>query len=160
MADGNNNNRRRPRLMRGVLIVSLALNLAVVGVVVGSALSGRWGKGPRGFDFGIGPMAAALSAGDRDAIRDRLRRGGGDGRLSRAEGRAGVSAVLESLRAQPYDSAVLDGFFDQLQRRTSALQKEAQDALIIQLQAMTPQERAAFADRLEHEISRAPPPRR
>ncbi len=148
--------RGRSRLSRVTLIVSLALNLAVAGLVAGAALSGRWDGGPRGFGFAIGPMAAALAPDDRTAIRERLRQQGGNHHPTADSERARMATVLEALRAEPYDPAILDEFFSNIRQRTTAQQQEAQDALVLQVHAMSAADREAFAMRLEEELSRMP----
>jgi len=87
---------QQPRkLWRIVLVTSLALNLAVVGVIGGLALRSSGDKGPpRNFDVGLGSIGRALSQEDRRAIGSALRNAPG----SRASGRAENEAMLDSLR--------------------------------------------------------------
>jgi len=60
---------QQPRkLWRIVLVISLALNLAVVGVVGGFMVRSSGDKGPpRSFDVGLGPIGRALDREDRRA---------------------------------------------------------------------------------------------
>lgn len=160
MADPNMTQPGTSRLFRGILIVSLALNLVIVGLVAGAALSGRWDKGPRGFDLAAGPVAAALLPEDRQAIRDSLRREGSYLRPPRAQIMAQITEILESLRQDTFDSQALERFFEVTHQRGETLRRNAQDALIRQVISMTPQERLAFADRLEQELMRDRPRQR
>ena len=65
------------RLWRIVLVVSLALNVAVIGGVAGLAISGRAADGPpQRFMFDFGPLGRVLDPADRRAIGNALRRNG------------------------------------------------------------------------------------
>ena len=144
----------KPRqLWRVVLIISLALNFIIVGIVAGAALSGRLGKGaPRSFDLGQGPLARALSQQDRRAIGQSLRRGSGD--LRRQDMRAQTEALVSQLRQDPFDPAALRSLLDTQDARLDQLRLRAKEALVARIADMSPQERAAFADRLEIELRR------
>ncbi|MEJ6399475.1 periplasmic heavy metal sensor [Yoonia sp. 208BN28-4] len=148
---------RPSRLLRSVLVLSLALNLIVVGLVVGASFSGRWDKGPRGFDFGAGPIAAALLPDQRDALRDEMRGSAGPTRLRRADIAADLRPVLDALKSDAFDDTTLEAFFAQMQDRGAALQSAAQEALITVIRDMDAAERAAFAGRLEEALKRPRP---
>jgi uncharacterized membrane protein len=137
---------------RVILILSLALNFIVVGIVAGTAMSGRLGKGPpRAFEFGPGPLARALEPADRRALGRVLRR---DGDVRRMDMRGQFTLILSSLRQDPFDPAALRGLMDEQGERFRAVQAKSSEALITRIMAMTPDERAAFADRFEHEMRR------
>lgn len=134
------------RLMRIVLVLSLALNLAVVGIVAGVAVSGRLGgPAPRSVDFGLGPVSQALDPAERRAIRQALRR---EGALRNLDLRARAEAMIAALRADPFDRAALELLLDEQAARIGQLQGAAQEAFLDQIAAMTPERRAAFAERL------------
>ena len=61
----------KPKALRYVLVASLALNLAVVGLFAGMALHhGGFGPDRDGVrDLGFGPFTEALDEGDRAALR-------------------------------------------------------------------------------------------
>lgn len=144
---------RGPRkLWRIVLVLSLALNLAIVGIVAGAAVSGRLGKGPpRAFDMGLGPVARALDPAARRAIGAALR---DDRDLRGLDMRAQFAAMMIALRRDPFDRDALQDVMIRQSERMMALQGKARDALIDQIDRMTPEERARFADRLENELRR------
>jgi uncharacterized membrane protein len=141
--------------MRWLLVPSLALNLLVLGLVVGDALSGGGpGRGPRPVEMSLGPVGRALEPQDRRAILGSLR-GDPDLRpLGRGERAAGFAAVAQALRADPFDEGRLREALLAQSDRVAAAQRAVQEALLARLAGMTPGERAAFADRLEAEAGR------
>ncbi len=146
------------RLWRMIFVISLALNLAVVGLVVGAVASGRLGDGPpRAFDLGLGPVARALDPQERRAIGMALRRDAG---LRRGEMRAQTALMIASLRQDPFNPDALRDVIAEQRARLGDIQNAAQEAFINQITAMSPERRAAFADVLEQELSRPPRERR
>lgn len=140
------------RLWRVVLVLSLALNLAVVGMVVGASVSGRFGdRPPRSFDFGLGPVARALEPRERRQIGLAMRR---DGALRDMDLRGNAAEMIAALRAAPFDAGALQDLMAVQAERVTLLQRNAQAALLDQISAMSPERRAAFADRLQEELSR------
>ncbi|EAR49427.1 hypothetical protein OG2516_15209 [Oceanicola granulosus HTCC2516] len=135
------------RVMRIVLLLSLALNLAVVGLVAGAALSGKRFAPPR-YDLSLGPIGAALSEEDRRAIGARLRDQPGLPSGPRARRRM-MEEMLAVLRSDPFDPAPLAEAMAQHRARSAAVLEAGQAALLERLAAMSPAERAALADRLE-----------
>lgn len=157
MADAKMPAPRPSRLWRIVLVISLALNLAVVGLVVGSAVSGRLGKEPpRSFDLGLGPVARALDKDERRAIGRALRQ---DGVMRDFNLRGRVSGMVEALKAEPFEPDVLRALMTEQASRVAEVQATAQNAFIEQIVAMTPDRRREFADQLTEELSRARPRR-
>ena len=145
------------RLWRIVLVLSLALNLAVVGIVVGSAASGRWGDGPpRSFDLGLGPLSRALAPQERRAIGRRLRE---DRSLRDFDLRGRLNSVVATLQAEPFDPDALRRSLSEQNQRIASVQATAQEVILEQIIAMTPERRRAFADQLLEEMSRARAPR-
>ena len=148
---------RPSRLWRVVLVLSLALNLAVAGVIIGAVTSGRASDGPpRSFDLGIGPIARALEPQERRAIARDLRR---DRSLRALDFRGRATEMVETLRAEPFDAVQFRALMDAQVTAVSGLQSKAQDATLDQIIAMTPERRRAFADRVAEELSRMRAPR-
>ena len=140
------------RVWRVVLVLSLAMNLAVVGLVVGAGVSGRFGdRPPRSFDFGLGPAARALEPRERRQIGLALRR---DGSLRDVDLRGNAAAMVNALRADPFDPDLLRDLMATQNDHIGQLQRAGQSALVDQITAMSPDRRAAFADRLQEELSR------
>ncbi|HMO09534.1 MAG TPA: periplasmic heavy metal sensor [Paracoccaceae bacterium] len=146
------------RWMRVLLVVSLALNLAVAGLVAGAMLRGPWsGDGPRAVsvrDPGLGPYAAALSEEDRSVLRRALRARLPDLRAARAGFQADMQAVLGALRAEPFDPEALRAAMDRSSARLTETVAIGQAMVFDRIAALGPAERRAFADRLEAALDR------
>jgi uncharacterized membrane protein len=132
-----------------LLGVSLALNLAVLGVGIGAAL--RFADPDRRVvvrDVGFGPWSAALDRDDRAALHKRFLTE--RGRLSegwRAD-RADRAALVAVLRADPLDLAALDALTARIAARGQDRVELGQALIRAHIVDMTPAQRAAFADRL------------
>lgn len=139
------------RWMRVLLVVSLAVNLAVVGVVAGWALR-HGGHHPSRLDMAGGPLTRALNDEDRRAIGQRMRevwreRGG-----NRAGIRSSFDALVVDLRAVPFDPDRVAERMREQREGFAARFEMGQDVLISHLAAMSDADRAAYADRLEARI--------
>lgn len=147
--------RPAPLWMRALLLVSLALNLLVVGIVAGAVASRRAPDGiapPR--DPASTLYLRAMPGAHRDAFDAELRRAAGPFRVDREALRAELAATLAVLRADPFEPAA---FAERIaaQRRGLAERTAAGDRLIVaRIAAMTPDERQAYADRLEKILTR------
>jgi uncharacterized membrane protein len=146
----------RPRSGRGLRLAlgfSLALNLAVLGLGVGMALHGALHGGPDRRDMvrelSFGPFTDALRPEDRKALRDRFLATTPDFAAERARMKADGQAILAALRADPFDAAALDTALATMQAHVAARMDKGTGILAGFLTAMTPQDRLAFADRLE-----------
>ena len=140
------------RTMRIVLVASLALNLAVAGLVVGSFASGRMGDGPpRSFDLGLGPISRALAPEDRRHVAIALRR---TRPMADYDLRGQISQMVATVRADPFEPDALRALMVEQSQHTDQLQQNAQEVLIDHFTTMSVEERNAFADRLVAELSR------
>lgn len=142
-----------PRWRSRALIASLAVNVAVIAAVIGALATGgpevRGADGRRG---GGPPEIAALARGlDRDdrqalfrALRENGRLAGGRERM-----RAARTATGAALRATPFDrTAFVDAM--EAQRSLQRAQVEAGVEILADiLSGLTPDARAALADRIE-----------
>ncbi len=144
------------RGLRIALAVSVALNLAVLGVV-GGALLGPDGPArgePRLRDPGFGMFTAALTAENRADLRRRFIRQAPGFAQHRREMQAGLQALLVALRAEPFDAGQLEAAMQaqaqQLGDRLAVGQALIRDFLI----DLAPDDRRAFADRLETSMPR------
>lgn len=144
------------RWMRGLLIVSLGLNLLVVGVVGGWMFKrGTWGHHhpPRLEQLG-GPLTRALSHRDRHEIGRRLRAEYRGRSEVRAAQMTTMEALISELRKQPFDreevARLMASQRDTLNERLSV----GQAVLLDRLQSMDPTERGAYATRLSESLAR------
>lgn len=143
----------KPRAGKGLriaLALSVALNLAVVGVVAGAML--RDGPGMRAAmvrDLGFGPYTEALSPEDRKALRRALFDRAPEIRDTRRLMRADTEALLALLRADPFDAAAFKARMEAQHQRMATQLRLGQDLLQDFIAAMSPEARRGFADRLE-----------
>lgn len=139
------------RGIRIALAVSLALNLAVAGIVGGSLLGGKGRPGnPMVRDIGFGPFTAALSPEDRATLGRAFRDEAPDMRNMRAD----MRQIVQALRATPFDEAALREAMAGMVVRGRTRLELGQRLLFDRLVAMTPEERDAFADRLQQVMER------
>ncbi len=148
MTDG-----KKPAPLRGLriaLAVSVALNLAVVGLVGGTLLRP---DGPRGpampRDPGFGFFHEALTPDNRAELRQRLRSAAPEFAGKPHAPRQDVAAIVAALRADPFVPGALDQAMQaqivQLRTRLDLGQK----LLLDYLSDLPVEERQAIADRLE-----------
>ncbi len=147
---------RAPGWMRWTLIASLALNLAVIGLVAGTAIKRMTGdpRGPSVRALHLGPLTAALEPEDRRALRRAFREQAGELRGIRAEQAQGQAALLAALRAEPFDADAVRAQLAEQRARMSRGFDLGQGLLVDHLAGMTAADRAAFADRLEERLTR------
>lgn len=141
---------RSGRGLRWALGISLALNLAVVGMVAGAML--RDGPGMRGAmvrDLGFGPFTEALSREDRRALRQALFERAPEIRQARQQRQEDLQALVAILRAEPFDAAALAAAMAEQEARMVGQLRLGQTVLQERIAAMTPEARRGFAERLE-----------
>lgn len=148
------------RGMRIVLFASLALNLAVAGVVAGFLVMGP-PPPPRdrpGGDDPALPYTRALSPEQRGDLRDQLRGKAFGDRREMADVRRAVLAdyqrAVAVLRADPFDPAALEALMVEQAARSAEVRARGHAVLSSYVAQMTAEERAAYADRLEETLQR------
>ncbi|GAB5445260.1 periplasmic heavy metal sensor [Gymnodinialimonas sp.] len=142
---------RKGRWLKLVLAVSLALNLAVVGLIAGAVMSGGGPRDAGGAPLalralGLGPFERALSREDRAELRERLEGAGVELREERRAIGRSLRAVEEALRAEPFDRAAVDAAFARSRGLVVSLQETGHGALLDQIESMSAAEREALAD--------------
>jgi uncharacterized membrane protein len=146
------------RWLRIALAVSLAINLAIVGLVAGAMF--RSGGPPQGGmmarDVGFGPFTEALSKEDRAELRRGFLAAAPEMRDSRRAVRADFRDLLAQLRASPLDEDALRAVFDRQNARNAERMELGQRLIFDLLVGMKPEARAAFADRLEQSLAKSP----
>lgn len=136
--------------LRIALALSVALNLAVVGMVAGAIF--RDGPSMRDAmvrDLGFGPYSEALSPEDRKAMRKALFARAPEIRDTRRLMLEDSRALLALLRADPFDAAGLTARMDGQHARLANQLRLGQDVLQEFILTMSPEARRSFADRLE-----------
>ncbi|MFN3209641.1 MAG: periplasmic heavy metal sensor [Roseovarius sp.] len=142
-----------PRWMKILLVVSLALNLLVLGLMAGFAIKGgpKWRGGPPG---GMGAMHRALAEEDREMLKRRMTemfRAQPDGREAF---RQEMAAIVALLRADRFDAAAASETMARVRGVFDDRIGSAQALLIDHWAQMPAEARAAYADRLEAELKR------
>lgn len=146
------------RGLKIALAISLALNLAVVGLVSGAVLGGDGNRerdgSPELRTLGLGPFVRALSREDRDALRGRIEAQGAPLREERRGIGRSLRVVQEALLAEPFDRARAEAAFEQSRGLVISLQETGHTALLDQIEAMDAEARADFAEGLERTMRR------
>ena len=154
MSAGTPPQARLPGWAKAALIASLALNLAVAGLVVGVIL-----RGPVFDDLsanlpvdGFRTIAGAMNDSDRAALRQDLRERRADIRAGRKALRAHRREFFAALRAEPFSDQALTRVLDDYARTWDQVGLWARNLLVDRIAAMSPEARIAFADRLEDRL--------
>lgn len=157
----DNTGRPARRWSRWVLVASLALNLIFIGLMAGAVYRHAGGPGAREHAGGPGarsygsPYVRALPREVRRAMFRDLRRSD-SGMPSRSERRVLYDRVLAALRTEPFDAAAVEAVLREQGRVALELQTAAEGAWLAEVSAMSPQERAVYADRVAEELTRRP----
>lgn len=151
------------RWTRVLLPVSLGFNLAIIGIFGGLVLS-HLTHPPREpvRELSFGRFTDALTPQERQDLRRAFFQQAPGFRAERAAMRADFQNLIGALKAEPYDPAKVAELMDRQDARTRQWIGLGQRLLQDRIAAMSPAERAAFADRLEKDMERrlhrAPPP--
>lgn len=154
--------KKRFRWSRLILVLSLAMNIAVIGIVGGAAL--RWGgdRGPEPRvqmrEFGFGPFVGALDKEDRRALGRVFVRTHGDPSAARKEVHATFEAILLVLQTEPFEADQFETLLLKQQDRFSKTQVTGTSLLAQALAEMSQEDRAAYTARLDEMLKRPPPP--
>ncbi|MEM8591816.1 MAG: periplasmic heavy metal sensor [Pseudomonadota bacterium] len=152
---------KRPGMGRGVRIVfylSLALNLAVVGLVVGALImaspSGQDRRPARGGEVGFGPIMKALAPQDRRQMGMEMRRALRQAGKTRAAQRAVLEEVVVALAADPFEPEAVEPLLGRQFEEAEFRLNLARQVFLAHLEEMSAAERAALAERLQAEIDK------
>lgn len=149
-----------PRRVKVVLVVSLALNLLVLGAVVGSV----WLGGERGHRANsarsadaraVGIYGHALDRADRREIGQRLRTvRQSAGRETRTELRGLALEAADVLRRTPFDKGAFSDILDRQQTVINGRSEIMRIALTEHVALMSQADRVAYANRLMEILER------
>lgn len=156
MTDTQDSPPKKRRWLMPVLFVSLAANLLVAGVLAGAMLSPdgprneRQDRQARGI---VGePFIRALPREERRALFGEARQNRERIRESRNTLRQRFNAFLIVLRTDPFDAEAAARLFGEQRQAAIRRQEIGETLLMNRLQAMTTEQRAAYADALEREL--------
>ena len=142
-----------PRPWRYLLVASLALNLAVVGVVVGSAFDRHGhGRGPH-MAGPMAPLIMSLPEDAREGLIDELR---SLPRPDRDMRRRSFDALLTAIRAEPFRPEAVTAALREQRDLGEARLSSLETVLADQLAGLSAEERADYADRLRTSVRRRP----
>lgn len=143
---------KKGRIWKAVLVVSLALNMAVVGVVAGFAWRVKDSGPPQRFELSLGPIGAALSRDQRRDIQRILREVG----VLRPDRNRDAPQVIVDLatvlRQTPVDADAVRAAAVAPGARMIAVQQAASAAFVEHVLSLSDQERAELADRIEEKV--------
>ena len=147
------------RGMRIALILSLGLNLLILGALLGLVVVGAGrvsdGAGPGLRAVGLGPILPLLAAEDRVAMGERLRENRSRfGEQGRTLGQA-VRGLSDALRSEPFDRAAAEVALTAQRAHGAALQEQGHELLLDHFDTMSAEARTELADRLERAMQRA-----
>ena len=134
--------------LRGLLFASLAVNMLILGVFVGGQFGPHDGP-PRGKGAprdGAALFVSALTKEERQALRTRFEERAAPRRDDRA---VPLDDARMLLQADPFDPEAFRAFLDRLDRRGEARRMAGKDALTTFVAEMSPEERAAYVERLD-----------
>jgi uncharacterized membrane protein len=138
-----------PRWIKIALIVSVAGNLGIAGVIGGAALRApEIQRNNLEAPEGVAMLARAMPAAHQRELREGLRGRRGDLQPDREELRSLRGRFVVAMRAEPFDiDAVNDVFADQ-RAMLSKLTAAGHDSVIEQIEKMSPQDREKYIRRL------------
>ncbi len=142
--------------LRVLLVLSLALNLLIIGTVAGAMFTWSNWKSHHSarLDATAGPLTRALSREDRRAIGKEMRAAHRAGKFTQRDHRAELEGLIADLKAEPFDPAPVS---ERLSRHRAAFEERLElgmGLLLNRLEQMQPDERAAYADRLQEVLSK------
>lgn len=143
---------RLPRWARIALISSLALNVAVIGLLGGLMIAARdvavGGLPIDGFRF----VAQYLPERDQRELRRRIFSNRAEVEAIRDAMKENREAFLSALRADPFDQDQAAAVMQAQADATIRFSTTARGALIAQIASLSAEERRAFADLIEEEL--------
>lgn len=140
-----------------LLFTSLAVNLLIAGIVIGSLASpdrhgGRDFRSVRGY---VGePFVRALPRDERRALFADVVREAPRFREDREQLRARLEGFLDALRSEEFDRSAAEALLQEQQEAMTRRQEVGQQIILDRIDRMSPTERRAYADELERTLTR------
>ena len=126
---------------RVVFILSLGLNLLVLGAVLGHAWRGGFDRGPPPLSWGL----RSLSPEARAQVMPRLRENLQESRAHRRALRQAARAVEAAVGREPFDRRGLTDALTALRGATNAYQQQMHERALAVLAELSPEDRRAVA---------------
>lgn len=138
-----------PRWMKITLVVSLALNLLIVGAVAGAVVT-KGGKSEARRDGpGANMITDALPKDERRMLRRDVRQALRDSPELRGGLRAEIAALADLMRASEFNADALEAQLIEIQSRIMGPLSVARDKLSDRLANLDEAGRSEYADRLD-----------
>ncbi|WP_306115499.1 MULTISPECIES: periplasmic heavy metal sensor [unclassified Roseovarius] len=142
--------------LRVLLVVSLAMNLLVVGALIGALVTwSNWrSHHPSRLAMAGGPLTRALAPEDRRAIGKEMRKAHRKEKGNRARHHGELMGLVADLKAEPFDPEAVE---QRLARHRKSFDDRlglGLELLTARLTQMTAEDRAAYADRLQDVLTR------
>jgi uncharacterized membrane protein len=142
------------RTRRVIFYASLALNLLVVGVVIGAVLTGGRPSARAPLDSAV-PMVRALSPEQRAEVVTRMRTVSPDRSERPVTMMRRTREVLQVLRSDTFDPVRFDALLAEQGAATARRAATGRAALVEILSGMSAADRRAYVDRLEERLRRS-----
>ena len=139
-----------------ILVISLAVNLLIAGLVAGAFFGEKRDRGPAMRDLGLGPFFQALSREDRRELGAKMREQSGSFQQNRAELREKFESFLAALHAEPFDRAEIERLIAEQRAHLTDRQAMGQKLLLDRLEEMSASERVQYAADLAKTFKRGP----
>ncbi len=138
--------------MKILLVISLGMNLAVVGLVIGAKISGH---GPRGMSHangsGMRALMHALPNSKRADVRKYFHENRDKIRAKDDVMRTSLDNIATAITAQPFDANVLNEAFSAQRAHIVTMTENAQQAFVVIIASMTDKERAEYVDNMKEQ---------
>ncbi len=136
--------------MKILLVVSLGLNLAVAGLIIGAKMSGHGGgKNPYAGGTGMRVLMHALPSEKRAEARVFFRQNREKHRMNGTGMRGSLDNIGAAIAAQPFDAEALNDAFNKQKAHIQAMTQDAQQAFVAIVADMTDAERLQYVDNMK-----------
>lgn len=130
---------------RTLLVVSMSINLVVVGAGIGFVASGaRWRGGPPRFEtqqVQRQPFLRALPEADRERLLADMARAWSEGEAGRREAAEARRTLMSVAQQEPYNETAVRDALAQVRAKDAVVQAKYQDTLAAALGKMPPEQR-------------------
>lgn len=141
-------NHRSKSVWKMLFVISLALNLLVIGAVIGIKI--RMDKAPMINNIAPGTIyMRALDLRERRALRKKILQNNNGSKLDKSVSTANLRTAVGILRHQPFDRGAFEDLLDKQKEDANSTQNSARTVLITHIENMTVADRLIYAQRLE-----------